>query len=144
MLVVEYMHIAGTIVGLVMGVPALVKNAKNRYKKGKENPLNEISFLTVAIMTIAGLARLPNILRGLIKSVMTKNSESIRRFILLAVATSFVTMTFYGILILMALFRDAVTSEEQKKKHVIQIVAAVSSLCIFLLIGYLVHGLCFA
>ena len=144
MLVVEYMHIAGTIVGLVMGVPALVKNTKNRHKKGKENPLNEISFLTVAIMTIAGLARLPNILRGLIKSVLTKNSESIRRFILLAVATSFVTMTFYGILILMALFRDAVTPEEQKKKHVIQIMAAVSSLCIFLLIGYLVYGLCFA
>lgn len=141
MRLVEYMHIAGTIIGFTMGIPAITKNYENRNKTGVNNPLNELSIATLALLTFAGFGRLPNIFRGLLKAIKLNEKESIRRFILISFGTIFVGLVFYINLILVAIYRDEKTKEEKKTKHISQILVAVLTLILVFDIGYLIHGL---
>ena len=140
MRVVEYMHIAGTVVGFFLAGPALVKNLKDRNLKGSDNPLNNVSYQSSFILAFATFARLPNVVRGLLTSMRNKNAESIRRFSLISVATFFVGVVFYSTMILMSIYREENTPEQKKKKHIVQLLTALLSLFLLLIVGYFLHG----
>lgn len=141
MKIVELMHFIGTGIGFVMGIPAIVKNIKNRNEKGNQNPLNNLSVWGTAIMAFASFGRLPNILRGLLKAIKDHDSENIRRFILITFATSFVGLAFYIAIILISIYKDEKTEKEKKNKHIAQISTAVISALLLFNIVYFTKGL---
>lgn len=140
MKVVEYMHFAGTTVGLFLAVPAFIKNYKQRNAKGKANPLNEISYPATFLLAFASFCRLPNVVRGLLSSMRNKDNESIRRFALIVLATFFVAVVFYSTLILMSIYHEEATDKQKRDKHIIQLLTALLTVFLILIVGYFVNG----
>ena len=116
MKLIEYMHILGTMVSFTSGVPAIYKNIEARNEPGLENPLNTLSIFTTGMLVFAGVGRLPNIFRGLIKAIKGNNKESIRRFTLISLGSTFVTLTFYITLLLIAVYKQETTEKEREEK----------------------------
>ena len=141
MLPVEYMHILGTGLSFISGIPAIYENVNSRNNPGKSNPLNNISVISAILLTFAGVGRLPNVFRGLIAAIKSKNKENIRRFILISLGSFFVTLTFYITLVLISIYKEETTHEEKREKNIAKWCAATFTIGFLLSIGYLINGL---
>lgn len=141
MRLIEYMQILGTMVSFTSGAPAIYKNVESRHETGLSNPINSLSIFSTGMLVFAGLGRLPNIFRGLITAIKSKNKESIRRFTLISLGSTFVTVTFYITLVLMALYKQETTEKEREDKKIAQILATIFTLAFVSAIAYLINGL---
>ena len=138
---VEYMHILGTGMSFTSGIPAIYKNFSLRNNPGSSNPLNKISVFSAILLTFAGIGRLPNVFRGLIAAIKSKDKESIRRFILIALGSFFVSMTFYITLVLISIYKEETTQIEKKEKFIAKWFAGTFTIGLILSFGYLINGI---
>ena len=135
------MHILGTLVSFIDGIPAILKNIQNRHKQGSANPLNNLSIFTVIFLILGGYLRLPNTIRGLLGAIKDKNSDSILRFSLISFGTFFVGTTFYIIIVLMAIYRDDKTESQKKSKKIARIFSIICTGILIFNVSYFIRGL---
>ena len=141
MKLVEYLHIIGSIVGLLTGIPAILKNVKGRNLPIQDNPLNQVSVEATALMAFASFGRLPNVIRGILSAIKKGDMENIRRFGLIIFATFNVGLVFYLTLVLMSIYMKTPDDKQKKNKHIAQVCTAVIGCMLICIISYFLYGL---
>ena len=139
----ELLQIIGTGVALFSGVPGIIENFKNRYEPPEKNPLNNISIITLGLMTYAGLGRIPNVIAGLHKALIENNRDIIIRFSVAIIGVIGASLVFFITLILVAIYHSEETEEDKKKKKVATILSIIAGVIFVIIILYLFHGIFF-
>tara|TARA_B100000963_G_C22624111_1_gene671453 strand:+ start:76 stop:555 length:480 start_codon:yes stop_codon:yes gene_type:complete len=138
---VELMQILGTGVAIFSGIPGIVENYNNRNEPPEKNPLNNISLVTLALMTFAGLGRIPNVIAGLHKAIYENNRDVILRFSVAIIGVIGATLVFFVTLIFVALYHSEETEEDKKKKKAAVIMSFITCILFIMILIYLFYGI---
>ena len=88
------------------------------------------------LLTFSGLSKFPNLIKGLKMSMLSGNTENIRRSALILTGTTITFITFYGTLIIMSRDYATPTNKEIKEKVKIQISAFLFTVVLILILVY--------
>lgn len=137
----ELLHIIGTMLAFLSGMPAIYKNFEGRDLQSNKNPLNQLSTASLLLLLFAGAGRLPNVFKGLINAIKSGNKENIRRFALISFGSFFVTFGFWMTAILASIYREETTEKQKTEKRIIQMGTGIFSCMILASVAYLINGI---
>ena len=110
------MHVLGLVVGVSMGIPGIVANARNRahlmpLTDKEATPLEELPVLTAAARAVGSFIRVPNQVSGLLQSLYgkNKNHNNAIRFGIMSFSSFFSGLVFFVTLWLMVTHLRGVT-----------------------------------
>ena len=106
----EALHVLGLMVGVGMGVPGIIANARNRahlmpLTDKEATPLEELPVLTATAMAVGAFIRVPNQVSGLLRALYGEahvDYQKAKRFGIMSFSSFFVGLVFFVTLWLMA------------------------------------------
>lgn len=134
----EILQLIGVLLGLFQMIPAIYKNYSTRNNPVHDRAINQLSTSTIMLLTFSGLSKFPNLIKGLKMSIVSGNSENIRRSALILTGTAITFITFYGTMIIMSRYYATPTNKEIKEKVRIQISAFCFTIILILVLVYFV------
>ena len=132
--VLEILQLIGVLLGLFQMIPAIYKNYSTRNNPIQDRAINHLSTTTIMLLTFSGLSKFPNLIKGLKMSMLSGNTENIRRSALILTGTTITFITFYGTLIIMSRDYATPTNKEIKEKVKIQISAFLFTVVLILIL----------
>jgi len=108
--------------------------------KAKSKATNALSVTTGALFVLDSLLRLPNIGNGLFNAIRIKDTRQIQQLSLAAAGVFIMGISFYGLIVLQAIYNSDATKTSEYDKHVASILMIVYGLCILALVIYFIFG----